>query len=154
MNRDQKLASLGFPLSDTPGPAAKYELIQVVGKTAYISGCLPISDSVLTTTGRLGEDVELAQGAAAARLCAANILRIAAAKLGSLSRVGQVVRLGGYVSSSPTFFEQHLVLNGASELMTEVLGEAGRHTRSAIGVPCLPLGACVEVDALLMIDPA
>ena len=104
--------------------------------------------------GRLGEDVSLEDGAAAARACALMILAQAKAALGSLERVERVVKLGAFVNSAAAFTDQPKVANGASELMVQVFGEAGRHARSAVGVPVLPLGAAVEVDAIVSVRSA
>ena len=103
--------------------------------------------------GRLGEGVSLEQGQAAARACGLMILAQLQAALGSLDRVERVVKLGAFICSADTFPDQPMVANGASELMAEVFGEAGKHARSAVGVPVLPLGAAVEVDAIVALKP-
>src|SRR5690606_18931428 len=120
------------------------------GGLAHVSGQLPFVDGALVT-GRLGEDVSLERGAEAARACALMILAQAKAALGSLDRVERVVKLGAFVSSTAGFTDQPKVANGASELMAEIFGDAGRHARSAVGVPVLPLNAAVEVDAVLAV---
>jgi enamine deaminase RidA (YjgF/YER057c/UK114 family) len=114
---------------------------------------LPFIDGGLVT-GRLGEDVDLDLGARAARACGLMILAQLDAALGSLDRVARVVKLGAFVNSAPGFTDQPKVANGASDLMVEVLGDAGRHARSAVGVPVLPLGAAVEVDAIVALAGA
>lgn len=155
MNREEKLESLGYPLERTPKPAALYRPVVVTGTTAYVSGCLPFDgDGNLVSVGKVGRELTLEQARAAAALCAANVLRLLRVELGGLARVVRVVRLGGYVNSTDTFTEHHLVVNGASELFTQVLGEAGQHARSAIGVPQLPFGSSVEVDAIVEVLPA
>lgn len=103
----------------------------------------------LIWSGRVGSDLNLEEGREAATLCAANVLRVLRAELGSLDRVARVIRLAGYVASADTFADQHLVLNAASDLMVDVLGDAGRHSRSAVGVTRLPLGSSVEIDAIV-----
>jgi enamine deaminase RidA (YjgF/YER057c/UK114 family) len=147
------LSSLGYRLAAAPQAAAKYEPVVVCGELAYVSGCLPIDADGRISQGTLGVTLDVAAGQAAARLCAANVLRALYAHLGSFQSVQRLVRLGGYVASAPDFSETHLVLNGASEVFIEVLGDAGRHSRSAMGVASLPLGACVEIDAMVQLAP-
>jgi enamine deaminase RidA (YjgF/YER057c/UK114 family) len=113
---------------------------------------LPFIDGRLVT-GRLGQDVSLEQGAAAARACGLMILAQLKAALGSLDRVERIVKLGAFVSSTADFTDQPKVANGASELMAEVFGDSGKHARSAVGVPVLPLDAAVEVDAVVALKP-
>ena len=143
-----RLAELGITLPVAAAPVAAYVPVVVVGNIAHVSGQLPFVDGRLVT-GRLGEDVSLEQGQAAARACGLMILAQLAAALGSLDRVERVVKLGAFVNSAGTFTDQPKVANGASELMAEVFGDAGKHARSAVGVPVLPLGAAVEVDAIV-----
>lgn len=147
---DAKLAELGLTLPEPAAPVAAYVPVVVAGGLAHVSGQLPFIGSDFVK-GRLGEDLSLEQGTAAARACALMILAQLKAALGSLSRVERVVKLGAFVSSTPDFTEQPKVANGASELMAAVFGEAGRHARSAVGVPVLPLGAAVEVDAIVAV---
>ena len=143
-----------WPTSDrVPGgtapaaPVAAYVPVVVAGGLAHVSGQLPFVDGKLVT-GRLGEDVSLEQGTAAAQACGLMILAQLKAALGSLSRIERIVKLGAFVNSTADFTEQPKVANGASELMAAVFDDAGRHARSAVGVPVLPLGAAVEVDAI------
>lgn len=150
MSIDTRLAELGIVLPEPAAPVAAYVPVVIAGGLAHVSGQLPFVDDKLVT-GRLGEDVSLEQGAAAARACALMILAQARAALGSLDRLERVVKLGAFVNSSSDFTDQPKVANGASELMAEVFGDAGRHARSAVGVPVLPLGAAVEVDAILAV---
>lgn len=149
---DARLASLGLTLPQPAAPVAAYVPVVVVGGLAYVSGQLPFVDGALVT-GRLGEDVSLEAGTAAAQACGLMILAQLRAALGSLDRVEQVVKLGAFVASADGFTDQPKVANGASELMAAVFGEAGRHARSAVGVPVLPLGAAVEVDAIVAVRP-
>ena len=118
----------------------------------HVSGQLPFVDGKLVT-GRLGDDVALERGADAARACGLMILAQLHAA-GLLDRVAQIVKLGAFVNSTPDFTDQPKVANGASDLMQAVFGDAGRHARSAVGVPVLPLGAAVEVDAVIALAPA
>ena len=153
MSIEQRLAELGIELPQPAAPVAAYVPVVVAGNLAHVSGQLPFVDGKLVT-GRLGEDVSLDQGHAAARACGLMILAQLKAALGSLDRVERVVKLGAFVSSAASFTDQPKVANGASELMAEVFGEAGKHARSAVGVPVLPLGAAVEVDAIVEVRPA
>ena len=143
-----RLSELGIALPAAAAPVAAYVPVVVAGDQAHGCGQLPFVDGKLVT-GRLGEDVSLEQGTAAARACGLMILAQLEAALGSLDRVERIVKLGAFVSSTSDFTDQPKVANGASELMAEVFGEAGRHARSAVGVPVLPLGAAVEVDAIV-----
>lgn len=153
MTREEKLESLGFPLDRIPAPAAIYRPVVVQGTTAYVSGCLPFDGpNNLTSKGKLGRDVSLAQGQQAAALCAANILRLLAQELGDLSRIKQVLRIGGYVNTTEDFTDHHLVINGASQLLVDVLGDAAPHARTSLGLAQLPLGTSVEVDAVVEIE--
>lgn len=144
---DTRLAALGLTLPLPAAPVAAYLPVVVAGGLAHVSGQLPFVGGALVT-GRLGEDLALEDGIAAAQACALMILAQLKDGLGSLARVERIVRLGAFVSSTADFTDQPKVANGASELIAAVLGEAGRHARSAVGVPVLPLGAAVEVDAI------
>lgn len=148
MSIDQRLAELGIRLPEAAAPVAAYRPVIVHANTAYVSGQLPFVGGELVT-GRLGENVSLDEGYAAARACGLMILAQLKAALIPLDRVAHVVKLGAFVSSTPDFTDQPKVANGASELMFDVFGESGRHARSAVGVPVLPLGAAVEVDAIV-----
>lgn len=143
----------GYPLDDVPGPAALYRPVVLHAGLAYVSGALPIRNGQLERCGRLGEEVSLEDARKAAELCAANILRALLRELGPSAPAPRLLRLGGYVQSTPSFTEQHLVMNGASEFFLDILGERGAHARSAIGVPALPLGAAVEIDAVFAVSP-
>ncbi|WOE75219.1 RidA family protein [Alterisphingorhabdus coralli] len=147
---DARLAELGITLPTPAAPVASYKPAVLHNGILTISGQLPFIDGELAT-GKLGADVSLEQGQAAARACGMMILAQAKAALGSLDRVTQVVKLGGFVASVPDFHDQPKVVNGASDLMEEAFGELGRHARSAVGVPVLPLNAAVEVDAILAV---
>ena len=153
MGIDARLEELGIVLPAPAAPVAAYVPAVEAGNLLHISGQLPFLQGALVT-GRLGEDVSLEEGYTAARACGLMILAQAKAALGSLDRVERVVKLGGFVNSTGDFTDQPKVVNGASELMAEVFGDAGKHARSAVGVPVLPLGAAVEVDAVLAVGPA
>lgn len=148
MSIEDRLAELNIVLPEAAAPVASYVPVVVAGNMAYVSGQLPFLDGELVT-GRLGENVSLEQGQQAARACGLMILAQLKHALIPLERVERVVKLGAFVNSAPDFTDQPKVANGASELMFEIFGEAGRHARSAVGVPVLPLGAAVEVDAVI-----
>ena len=150
---DARLAALGLTLPQAAAPVAAYVPVVIAGGIAHVSGQLPFIGGKLVT-GRLGEDVSLDEGAAAAQACALMILAQLKAALGSLSRVERIVKLGAFVCSTGSFTDQPKVANGASELMAAVFGDAGKHARSAVGVPVLPLGAAVEVDAIVAVNAA
>ena len=152
MTIEARLDKLGIVLPEAAAPVASYVPVVVHGGFAYVSGQLPFVDGQLVT-GRLGEDVSLDEGTAAARACGMMILAQLKSALIPLERVERVVKLGAFVSSTPDFTDQPKVANGASELMFDVFGEIGRHARSAVGVPVLPLGAAVEVDAIIAVAP-
>lgn len=146
-----RLAELGIDLPQAAAPVASYVPVVVHGGLAHVSGQLPFVTGQLVT-GRLGDTISVEQGAVAARACGLMILAQLQAA-GLLERVERVVKLGAFICSTAEFTDQPKVANGASDLMSEVFGEAGRHARSAVGVPVLPLGAAVEVDAILAIRP-
>lgn len=150
---EQKLAELGVELPQPAAPVASYVPAVEVGGLLYISGQLPFVDGKVVT-GRLGENVSLEQGEAAARACGIMLIAQMKAALGSLDRVERIVKLGAFISSTPEFTAQPKVANGASDLMVQVFGPAGQHARSAVGVPVLPLGAAVEIDAIVAVRPS
>jgi len=150
MTIEAKLEELGITLPQAAAPVAAYVPVVVSGGVAYVSGQLPFVNGELVK-GRLGESVPLEDGIAAAHACGLMILAQLKAALGSLDRVEQVIKLGAFVNSTGEFVDQPRIANGASELMAEVFGDAGKHARSAVGVPVLPLGAAVEVDAIVAI---
>lgn len=149
---DGRLVALGISLPEAAAPAANYVPYVISGNLLFLSGQLPIEGGKVAVTGLVGGDVVLADAQRAAELCAINILSQAKAALsGDLSRISRVVKLNGFVASAPGFIEQHLVINGASNLIANVLGDAGKHARAAVGVAQLPLNAAVEIDAILEI---
>ncbi len=148
-----RLKSLDITLPTAAAPVAAYVPAVEHGGLLYLSGQLPFEGGALMT-GRIGEDRDIAYGARAARACGIMILAQIAKAAGSLDRVERIVRLGVFVSSDGRFTDQPKVANGASELMEQVFGDAGRHARSAVGVPVLPLGAAVEIDAIVALRPA
>jgi len=147
-----RLRDLGITLPEPAAAVANYVPFVRTGDLVSISGQLPLAGGK-PVTGKLGRDLDVDAGAEAARLCAVNLIaQIKAAAAGDLERVRRIVRLGGFVNCTDEFTEQPKVINGASDLMVEIFGEAGRHSRAAVGVNALPLGAAVEIDALVEID--
>ena len=153
MSIDARLTELGIVLPKAAAPVASYIPVVIHGNVAYISGQLPFLDDNLVT-GKLGQDVSVDRGTAAARACGLMILAQLVGAGISLDRVAQIIKLGAFVCSADDFADQPKVANGASELMFDVFGDKGRHARSAVGVPVLPLHAAVEVDAIIALDPA
>lgn len=148
---EARLQSLGIVLPAAPNPVATYVPSCVAGNLLFISGQISRDADGTVTKGRLGAELTVEQGRAAARLAALNVLAQVKAALGELDRVAQVVRLTGFVSATPEFTDHPQVVNGASDLMVEALGDKGRHTRAAVGVSSLPMGCAVEVNAVLLI---
>ncbi|RIY01560.1 RidA family protein [Aureimonas flava] len=146
-----RLAAAGVTVPDAAAPAANYVSYVRFGSTLQTSGQLPMEAGKVAVTGKLGDGVSLEDGQRAARLCAVNILAQAKAALGDLETIGRLLKLTVFVASAPGFTEQHKVANGASDFLAEILGERGRHARSAVGVPALPLDAAVEIEALFEI---
>jgi enamine deaminase RidA (YjgF/YER057c/UK114 family) len=147
---ESRLAELGITLPEAAAPGAAYVPAVEASGLLHISGQLPFEDGQVMT-GRLGEDRDLEYGQRAARACGLMLLAQMQKALGSLGRVERVVKLGVFISSAPGFTDQPLVANGASELMEQVLGERGRHARSAVGVAVLPRAAAVEIDAIVAV---
>lgn len=141
------LESLGLTLPEVPAPAAAYRPWSATGRLVHTAGQLPVVDGRLPMTGKVGDEVSVAEAEKLARQCAVNLLAVAQDAAGDLARV-RVVKLTCFVASAPDFTQQHLVANGASELLGEVLGTDGHHARSAVGVPSLPLDSPVEIEAL------
>jgi enamine deaminase RidA (YjgF/YER057c/UK114 family) len=148
---EARLEKLGLTLPPAPSAVANYVPHLVAGDLLFISGQISKAADGSLVKGRLGADVALDTGKYAAQLCALNILAQAKAALGSLDRIAKVMRLTGFVASTPEFAEHPQIVNGASDLLVEVLGDHGRHTRSAVGVASLPLNAAVEIDAIIKI---
>ena len=151
MSIDNRLAELGITLPTPAAPVASYVPAVEQGGLLHISGQISVGDDGNLILGRLGEDMNLERGIDAARRCGIMLLAQIKAALGSLDRVERIVKLGAFVNSAPDFTDQPKVANGASELMQEVFGEAGRHARSAVGVAVLPLGVAGEVDAIVAV---
>lgn len=147
-----RLKEMGISLPEAAAPAANYVPYVISGGLLYISGQLPLEGGKIAVTGHLGKNVDVPTGQRAAELCAINILAQANAALGGdLGRIKRVIKLNGFVAATPDFVDEHLVINGASNLIAAVLGEAGKHARAAVGMAALPMNAAVEIDAIMEI---
>ncbi|MCI5076994.1 RidA family protein [Oricola sp.] len=149
----ERLDALGITLPQAAAPAANYLPAVISGNHLYTSGQLPLREGALVSKGLVGRDLDVAGGQEAAKWCAVNILAQANAALGDLARIEAIVKISVFVASAPGFTEQHLVANGASDFLVEVLGDVGRHARSAVGMAALPLDAPVEIEAVLRFSP-
>ncbi|AXT27940.1 RidA family protein [Ruegeria sp. AD91A] len=146
-----KLESLGVTLGDAPAPAANYVPFVRVGNIVYVSGQISKTDELIT--GKLGDDMDVEAGAAAARVCAINLLaQVKAACGGDIDKLVRVIKLTGFVNSTADFTAQPQVINGASDFLVEALGDAGRHSRSAVSAASLPLGVAVEIEGIFEIE--
>jgi enamine deaminase RidA (YjgF/YER057c/UK114 family) len=143
-----RLAALGIELPAPAAAAANYIPVRRTGNLLVVSGQLPMQAGTVRYRGKLGDGVSLEDGQAAARLCAINLLAQVKASCGDLEQVAACIRLGGFVACTADFADHPKVVNGASDLMVAVLGEAGRHARAAVGVPSLPFDAAVEVEGM------
>jgi enamine deaminase RidA (YjgF/YER057c/UK114 family) len=146
---EERLAAMGLSLPAVAAPLAAYVPAVRCGDTVYTAGQLPIVDGQLVSVGKVGAEVGAVEAAALARTCALNALAAAAAGAGGLSSIKRIVKLTGFVASAPDFTGQPQVVNGASELLLEIFGEAGRHARSAVGCAVLPLNAPVEIELIV-----
>jgi enamine deaminase RidA (YjgF/YER057c/UK114 family) len=152
MSIAQRLAELGITLPDAPAPAANYVPFMRSGDLLFVSGQIS-ADGDGPLTGRLGDDLSVAEGAAAARACAISLLsQVKAACDGDIERLAQVVKLTGFVNSTPDFGDQPKVINGASDFLVEALGPRGRHSRSAVSAAALPFGVAVEIEGIFRVE--
>lgn len=147
---ETRIAELGLVLPAAAAPVASYVPVVQSGNMLFISGQLPFIDGALVT-GKCGDDKDMAQAQAAAKACALMIIAQIKAAIGDLSRIEKIVKLGVFVASNSDFTDQPKVANGASDLMVEIFGDSGKHARSAVSVPVLPLNALVEIDAIISI---
>ncbi len=146
---EHRLAALGIELPKAAAPAANYVPFMRTGNLLFTAGQLPLKAGHLIYTGLLGQELDATKGQEAARQCAINILAQAKAALGDLENIARIVKITVFVASAPDFTTQHLVANGASDLLVAVLGDRGKHARSAVGVASLPLNAPVEIEAII-----
>lgn len=146
---ENRLERLGISLPEAAAPAANYLPYAQSGTLLLTSGQLPLVDGKLLSSGQIGDKLSVADGQAAARACAINVLSQAKAALGDLNKIKRIIKITVFVSSAANFIEQHLVANGASDILVDILGESGKHARSAVGVASLPLNASVEVEAII-----
>lgn len=152
-NIDQALSKLNMSIPEAAAPIGSYVGYTRSGNTVYVSGQLPIADGAIAVTGRVGDKVSVDEAYRAAQICALNLLaQVKVACGGDLNRVVRVLKLGGFVSATATFTDVPKCINGASDLMVELFGEAGRHARFAVGVASLPGGAAVEVDGVFEVS--
>lgn len=154
MTIEARIAELGLTLPKAAAPIASYVAAVEIGGFLHISGQISFDEDGAILTGTVGADRDLAFGVAAAKRCGLMLVAQMQAALGSLDRVERIVKLGAFISSTRDFTQQPEVANGASDLMVEIFGEAGKHSRSAVGVPVLPRGAAVEIDAIVAVRPA
>ncbi|MFD2741020.1 RidA family protein [Sulfitobacter aestuarii] len=152
MSISARLEELGVSLPDAPAPAANYVPFVKVGNLVHVSGQIS-SNSEGLITGKVGSDLDVTAGAAAARQCAISLLaQVAAACGGDIDKLVRVVKLTGFVNSGPDFTDQPKVINGASDFLVEALGDAGRHARSAVSAAALPLGVAVEIEGIFEVE--
>jgi enamine deaminase RidA (YjgF/YER057c/UK114 family) len=151
MTPEQTLSLLGLILPTAPSPLAQYRPARLVGNTLYLSGQIPRNPDGSFILGRLGRDVSVEDGYEAARNVALQLLSVAKATVGELSRIEAVAKVNGMVNAEPDFKDHAQVINGCSELLVEVLGEAGYHARSAVGMGSLPFGVVVEIEAIFIV---
>lgn len=149
MSAERRLADLGITLPEVAAPVAAYVPAVLSGSHVYTAGQLPLVDGQLMATGRLGVDVDIETAAACARVSALNGLAAVRSVIGSLDRVVRIVKVVGFVASDPSFTSQSAVVNGASEVLLDVFGDAGRHARSSVGMAVLPLNAPVEIELIV-----
>lgn len=152
MSIENRLKELGLEIPAAAAPAAMYVPVKQTGNLLFVSGQIPVKDGAMQFTGKAGKERTLEEAQAAARLCAINIIAAVKGFTGDLDKVKSIVKITCFVASETGFDKQHLVANGASELLFDVFGEAGRHTRSAVAVNQLPLDATVEVEAIIEIE--
>jgi enamine deaminase RidA (YjgF/YER057c/UK114 family) len=145
---EERIAELGLELPEVAKPLASYQPTARSGSHVYTSGQLPIVKGELAATGKLGAEISTERGAELASFCALNAVAALKAEVGELSRVKRIVKVVGFVASAPDFHEQPQVINGASDLLGKIFGEAGQHARSAVGVAVLPRNSPVEVELI------
>lgn len=151
MSVEERLAELGVDLPAAQKPVASYVPVATEGQLAFVAGQVPMQEGKPLATGRVGEDVSVEEGQSLARRCALQALAALKEELGTLDRVRRILKVTVWVASSESFTEHPKVANGASDLLVDVFGDAGRHARAAVGAPSLPLGAPVEVELVVQL---
>jgi enamine deaminase RidA (YjgF/YER057c/UK114 family) len=149
-----RIAALGLELPPPPSPVAAYVPVRIAGDVAYVAGQVPMMDGHVMSPGRLGEAVRLDDAAVAARQAALQALSALRAALGSFGRLRGIAQVTVFIASTPEFVDHPRVANGASEVLVEILGDAGKHARAAVGMASLPLGASIEVAVIAELEPA
>ena len=149
---EDRLRELGIEIPDVPTPLGSYKPASVSGNLIFVSGQLPFEDGRLLLEGKVGAEVSIEEGMRAAKACSVNALAVMSTELGSLERVKRIIKITGYVASSPGFHNQANVINGASDLFYQVFGDNGRHARAAVGVSELPLNSPVEIELIAEIS--
>lgn len=152
MSVEARIKELGFELPAAPKPAGSYVPAKISGNLVFTAGQLPLLEGVLMETGKLGQHLEAERGYELAQRCALNALAAIKGVIGDLDRITDVVKVVGFVASTPDFTKQPAVINGASELLMKIFGDAGVHARSAVGVPVLPLDSPVEVELIVSFE--
>jgi len=149
---EKRLDALNIILPSPPKPVGSYVAVVITGKLAFVSGQIPIKDGKVIYAGKVSRDLSVEDAQKAARLCVINALAQLKAELGSLDRISKIVKVSGFVNSPPEFTDQPKVINGASDLLFEIFGQKGQHTRIAVGVSSLPLNSAVEIDLIAEIN--
>ncbi|MDE1843334.1 MAG: RidA family protein [Thaumarchaeota archaeon] len=149
---EQKLKSLGIVLSTPPKPAGSYIPVVKTGNLVFVSGQIPVKDGQVEYKGQVPTTISIEDAQKAAKLCMINVLSQLNSELGTLDNISKIVRVSGFVNSSPEFYEHPKIINAASDLLVEIFGEKGRHTRVALGVASLPLNSAVEIDLVAEIS--
>ena len=149
---EKRLDALNIILPSPPKPVGSYVAVVITGKLAFVSGQIPIKDGKIIYAGKVSRDLSVEDAQKAARLCVINALAQLKAELGSLDRISKIVKVSGFVNSPPEFTDQPKVINGASDLLFEIFGQKGQHTRIAVGVSSLPLNSAVEIDLIAEIN--
>lgn len=149
---EKRLDALNITLPSPPKPVGSYVPVVITGKLAFVSGQIPIKDGKVIYAGKVSRDLSVEDAQKAARLCVINALAQLKAELGSLDRISKIVRVSGFVNSPPEFTDQPKVINAASDLLFEIFGQKGQHTRIAVGVSSLPLNSAVEIDLIAEIN--
>lgn len=151
-SREETMESRGYAMAGAPKPGGLYRPVVIDDGVAYLSGMVPFGNGEVAYTGKVPSAVSVEDAQKAAEICAANLLRVFARDVGSLDMIRQVLKVSGFVNADPDLTDAHHVINGASQLIIDVLGDAGQHARSAVGVATLPLGASVEVEMIVAVS--